>query len=70
MSQISKFVYCSQSNSLIAAQASLKNGEAIDGIPFVMGLLSVLRQFPFEITSNFLSTLGQLVGALLTSKLE
>lgn len=63
ISQLPKFVYIKETSALGSTSASLKSGESVDGIPFVLGLLTLLRQFHSELTNQFLKLSSQFVTA-------
>ncbi|KAI2805344.1 hypothetical protein RDWZM_008639 [Blomia tropicalis] len=62
-SQMSKFVYVKEISGLTSSNASLKSGEAIDGVPYVIGILTLLRQFHVELANRFLKLCSQFVNA-------
>ncbi|KAI7690099.1 hypothetical protein SSS_07180 [Sarcoptes scabiei] len=48
-----KFIYCKEINSLCSSSSAQKLNESIDGLPFVFGLLTVLRQFHSDLAQRF-----------------
>ena len=64
IAQLPKFVYVRETSALGPTAASLKAGDAVDGTPFVLGLLTLLRQFHGELASQFLRLCSQLATAL------
>lgn len=63
--QMPKFVYVKEVNALAASSTSLRIGDAIDGVPFVIGFLTVLRQFHGELSNQFFRLSSQLVNAFI-----
>ncbi len=64
IAQLPKFVYVRETSALGPTAASLKAGDAVDGTPFVLGLLTLLRQFHGELASQFLRLCSQLATAV------
>lgn len=62
-SQLQKLVYTKTVGELIAR----KPGDPVDGAPFVVGTVTLLKQFHAECTVEFFALLGQYVRSLIAS---
>lgn len=67
-SQMSKFVYVPQVAGLAQSAASLKassgaESASLDGVPFVVGVATLLKQFHAEIGSQFFRLCSQFINA-------
>ncbi|OTF76996.1 WASH complex subunit strumpellin-like protein [Euroglyphus maynei] len=58
-----KFIYIKDINTLTSSLSSQKNNESIDGIPFIFGLLTILRQFHNDLAMRFFRFSSQFVNA-------
>lgn len=58
-----KFVYVREINALAASSSSIRVGDSVDGTPFVIGFLTILRQFHPELVNQFFRLGSQFVNA-------
>lgn len=61
ISQLPKFQY----SRTVATMMSKKATDALDGLPFVIGCLTLLKQFHSEVTDTVLSLLGQYIKSVI-----
>lgn len=63
VSQMPKLVFTKDVNSLLSSTSTIKLGETLDGLPFVMGMVTVLKQFHVDLANSFFEICSQFVNA-------
>jgi WASH complex subunit strumpellin len=63
LSQVTKLHWNHQLNTLVPTQAGNKGNKGLDGAPWVVGVITIMKQFHSSHTHTFLGYLGQYIRA-------